>query len=87
MLLGAGQLGDADRIATEHLGRNVSRIIAGTENDDVGAMDLPPQPFEIAVCRDQDKVVSGGVFQNLAIASTGKAVSKGTLRVRKKVTQ
>src|ERR1035441_3376633 len=30
----------------------------------LSARDLPQQTFEIAVCRDQDEVVSGGVLQN-----------------------
>jgi hypothetical protein len=30
----------------------------------LSAGDLPQQTFEIAVCRDQDEVVSGGVLQN-----------------------
>jgi hypothetical protein len=81
MILGAGQFSDTDRIAPEHFGRNPSWIITGTENDDLGARDLPQQTFKIAVCRDQDEVVSGGVVRNPAIAGTGKPVLKGTLRL------
>jgi len=47
MILGSGQLGNTDRVAPNHLGRNISWIIAGTENDDPGAGDLPQQTFEI----------------------------------------
>lgn len=82
MILGSGQLSDTDRIAPNHLGRNISWIIAGTENDDPGARDLPQQTFEIAVCRNQDEVVSGGVVQNPAIAGTSKPVSKRTFGLR-----
>jgi hypothetical protein len=49
MFLGEAQLGDPNRIATKHGGRDVSRIIAGAENDDVGARDLPGQAFEIPI--------------------------------------
>ena len=79
MILGTGQRSDTDRIAPEHFGRNSSWVITGTENDDPGATDLPQQTFEIAVCRDQNEVVSGGVVQNPAIAGTGKPVLKCTL--------
>jgi hypothetical protein len=34
---------------------------------------LPQQTFEVTVCRDQDEVVSGGMFQNPAITGTSKA--------------
>jgi len=82
MLLGTPQLSDTDRIAPKHLGRDVGRIVAGTKNDDLGAWDLPRQTFEIAVCRDQNEVVSGGVIQNSAITGTNKPISKRTLGPR-----
>jgi len=41
MILGTGQRSDPDRIAPEHFGRNLGRVIAGTENHDPGAGDLP----------------------------------------------
>ena len=49
MVLGAGQLGNTDGIAPKHLGRNIGWVIARTENDDLGARDLPQQTLEIAV--------------------------------------
>ena len=79
MILGIGQFSDPDRIGPEHFGRHLSGIVTGTQNDDSGATDPPQQTFEIAVCRDQDEAVSGGVVQNLAIAGTGKPVLKCTL--------
>jgi hypothetical protein len=80
MILSAAQLSDTDRIAPKHLGRNISWIIAGTENDDLGARDLLQQTFEIAVCRNQDEVVSGGMVQNAAITSRRRsAVKQGGL--------
>jgi hypothetical protein len=69
-VLGAGQLRHTDRIAPEHFGCNPSWIITGTKNDDLGATDLPQQTFEIAICRDQDEAVSGGVVQNPAVAAS-----------------
>ena len=78
MILSAAQLSDTDRIAPKQLGRNIGWIIAGTENDDLGARDLLQQTFEIAVCRNQDEVVSGGLVQNAAIAGARKPVSKRT---------
>lgn len=82
VVLGARQLSDTDRIAPKHPGRNISWIIAGTKNDDLGARDLPHQKLEIAVCRDQNEVVSSGVVQNPAIAGTSKPVSKRTFGLR-----
>jgi hypothetical protein len=61
IVTGVGQPGYTDRITPNYLGRNISWIIAGTKNDDLGARDLPEQTFEIAVRRDQDEVVSGSV--------------------------
>jgi hypothetical protein len=40
MILGVDQLGDTDGVAPRHFGSYVSRIIAGTKNDDLGAGDL-----------------------------------------------
>ena len=40
MTPGAGQPADTDRIPPKDLGRNVSWIIAGTENDNLGVRDL-----------------------------------------------
>ena len=81
-ILGTLQLSDPDRIAPDHLGRNISWIIAGTENDDFGARDLPQQTFEVAVCRDQDEPVSGGVVQNPAVTGACKPISKRTFGPR-----
>jgi len=58
MILGTGQLSDTDRIAPKHLGRNPGWIIAGTENNDIGARQSAQQAFEISVCRNQDKVAA-----------------------------
>lgn len=82
MILGVGQLGDTDRITPKHLGRNFSWIIAGTENNDLGAGDLPQQALEIAVCRNQDEAVSGGVLQNPAIRRREPARSEAHFRTR-----
>jgi hypothetical protein len=62
-------------MAPKHVGRKAGWIIARTENDDLRAGDLPNQRFEIAVCRDQDEVASGGVVQDPAVADTGKPIS------------
>src|SRR6266852_2394879 len=87
MILGTWQLSDTDRIAPKHLGRNLGWIIAGTENNDVGPRESAQQPFEIAVCRDQDKVGRTCVFENPEIASTSKPVSKRTFGLREKIAQ
>jgi hypothetical protein len=87
MILGFGQLSDADRIAPKHLGRNIRWIIAPTENDDLGSRDLAQQTFEVAISRDQDEVVSGCVVKNPPIASTGKPVSKRTFGLGEQVLQ
>jgi hypothetical protein len=49
LIPGARQLCDADRIAPKHLYSNISRIIAGTKNDDLCAGDLIQQTLEIAI--------------------------------------
>jgi hypothetical protein len=38
-ILGPGQFSDTDRVAAKDLGRNLSWIIARTENDDAGARE------------------------------------------------
>jgi hypothetical protein len=40
LVLGVNQLSDTDGVAPNHLGRDLSWVIAGTENDDLGAGDL-----------------------------------------------
>ena len=87
VILGTEQPADPDGIAPKHLGRNFRRIVAGTENDDLGAGNLPHQAFEIAVCRDQNEVVRGCVLQNPTIACTSKPVAKGTFRSGEEIAQ
>ena len=82
MILGSGQLSETDRIAPKCLGRNLSWIIAGTENDDLSARDLRHQTFVIAVCRDKDEAAGGGIVQNPAIAGTSKPITKRTFGPR-----
>jgi hypothetical protein len=87
MVLGTRQFSDADRIAPKHLGSNISWIIAGTKNDDLGAGDLPHQSFEIAICRDQDEAVNSGVVQNPAITGASQPVSKRTFGLGESVSK
>ena len=82
MILRTGQLSDTDRVAPKDLGRHISWIIAGTKNDDPGARNLPQQTFEIAVCRDQNEVVSVSVVQNPPITGTSKPVSERAFGLR-----
>jgi hypothetical protein len=86
-ILGTGQLSDTDRIAPKHLGRNLGWIIAGSENDYIGARDLAQQTPEIAVGRHEDEVRRGRVFENPEIASTAKAILKRTFGPREKIAQ
>jgi len=74
-------------MAPKHLGGNAGWVLAGTQNDDPGAGDLPQQTCEIVICRDQDEAVGCGVLQNPAITGTGKPVSKCTFGVGEKVAQ
>jgi hypothetical protein len=39
MIVGTGHCSDTDRIAPKNVGCNLGRIIAGTENNHVGAWD------------------------------------------------
>jgi len=87
MILGVGQLSDTDRIAPEDLGRDIGRIIARTENNDPSARKLLQQTFEIAICRNQDKVVSRGIVQNPTISGACEPVSKRTFGPREQVAQ
>jgi hypothetical protein len=87
LLLGVDQFRDKDGITPKHFSRDLSRIIAGAENNDLGAGDLAQQTFEIAVCRDQDEVVNGGVVQNGAVAGAGEPVSNCAFRLREQVVQ
>jgi hypothetical protein len=87
VILRTGQLSDTDRIAPKHLGRNLGWIIAGPENNDIGARDSAQQTFEIAVRRDQDKIGCGGEFENPEIARTSKPVSKRPFGLREKIAQ
>src|SRR5580704_19569561 len=80
--LGAEQFRDTDGIAPNHLRRDLSRIIAGTEYDDLGAWDLAQPPFEIAVCRHQDEVVSGGVVQKCCGRRRGRARFEARFRTQ-----
>jgi hypothetical protein len=83
--LGAEQFRDTDGIAPNHLRRDLSRIIAGTEYDDLGAWDLAKQPFEIAVCRHQDEVVSGGVVQKCCGRRRGRARFEARFRTQGRI--
>ena len=74
-------------ITPEDLGGNIRWIVATTKNAHVRASDLFQQALEISICRDQDKVTTGGVFQNPAIPGSSKPVLKSTLRRRKQVAQ
>jgi hypothetical protein len=87
MVLGVEQLSNTNRVAPKHLGRNLGRIIACTENNDLGAGDLAQKALEIGVCRDQNEVVSSGVLENPTIALAGESISKRALRLREKVAQ
>jgi hypothetical protein len=84
---GTLQLSDADRIAPKHIGRNIGGIIAGAEDDHLGAGDLPQQTFEIAICRNQDEAVSGGIVQDSAVACASEPVSERTFGIGEQVAQ
>jgi hypothetical protein len=81
-ILGTLQLSDTARVASDHLSRNISWIIAGTEYDDFGARGLPQQTFEVAVCRDEDEPMSGGIVQDPAVADACKPIPKRTFGLR-----
>ena len=57
-------------------------VIAGAENDDSCLWELLQKTLEIAVRRDQDEAVGGGVFQNPAITGAGKTVLERAFRPR-----
>lgn len=85
LILQSGPFSDADRIATKHVGRNLGWIIAGTEDDDISVGELLQQTLKIAVPRDQNDIMRGGVLQNPSIANTGKLASKRTFRLQEQV--
>jgi hypothetical protein len=85
LILRSGQLSDADRITPKHVRRNLSWIIAGAEDDDFNARELLQQTLKIAVGRDQNEIMRGGVFQNPPIANTRKPISKRAFRFREQV--
>jgi hypothetical protein len=86
-ILGTAQLRDTDRIASNHLGRDLGWVITGAENDDLGARDILQQLFEIAVGRDKNEVANSRVFQDSAITGTSKSISKGALGLGEEVAQ
>lgn len=84
LILGVLQFRETDRIAPKHPGGHVRWVIARSKHDHIGAGNLSQQTFEIAVCQDQDEVVSSGVVQNPAISNASKPVSKGAFGFRQR---
>ena len=87
LILGVLQFRKTDRIAPEHLGGHVRGVIARSKYHHLGAGNLSQQSFEIAVCRDQDEVVSYSVVQNPVIPNADKPVSKGAFGFREQIAQ
>ncbi len=61
------------------------RRSTSAENDDLRARRLSDWRFEIAVGRNEDEVVTYGIFQNLAVAERSSPFLKGAFRVREEV--
>jgi hypothetical protein len=86
-IAGSGKRSNTNRIASKHLGRNIRRIVARTENDDVCATESAQETFEIVVGRDQDKSACADVLQNPEIAVTCQAIFKRTFGFREEIAQ